>query len=334
MHAASIRGFPVVDKLLLCYGEGIMAHYFVTGGAGYIGSHVVKALLDAGHRVRVFDDLSTGNRANVDERAEFVGGSILDRVALASAMEGVDGVMHLAAKLLVEESVQQPVAYYETNVVGSLNVVQAMQQTGVKKVVFSSTAAVYDEHAAQPLTEDAPTRPVNPYGWSKLMTEQMLLDAQVEGIEPSILRYFNVAGKEEWFTADYSHETHLIPLMIEVVEGRRDVLSVFGTDYDTRDGSCIRDYIHVSDIASAHVAALTQNVTGVLNVGSGDGVSVLEMLKAARSALGHDIPAHMEERRPGDAPVLIADTSRIREQLNWKPTHSVEEMLVSAQRQK
>lgn len=307
-----------------------MSHYLVTGGAGYIGSHVVKQLLEEGHTVRVFDDLSTGNRTNVDERAEFMEGSILNQTALDAAVAGVDGVMHLAAKLLVEESVAQPLAYYETNVVGSLNVVRAMQAHGVRKIIFSSTAAVYDPSAAQPLTEDAPTKPVNPYGWSKLMTEQMLLDARRIGIQPVILRYFNVAGKDDWYSPDYTHETHLVPLIIETAKGRRDALKIFGTDYDTRDGTCIRDYVHVTDVARAHVLALGYDVTGVVNIGSSDGVSVLEMLSTARKVLQKEIPAMMEGRRHGDAPTLVASDDKAREILGWSPTHSIEEMLTSS----
>jgi UDP-glucose 4-epimerase len=307
-----------------------MSRYLVTGGAGYIGSHVVKKLLDEGHAVCIFDDLSTGNIANKDKRAEFIQGSILDIDALQKAMAGVDGVMHLAAKLLVEESVSEPEAYYATNVVGSLNVMKAMRMEGVKKIVFSSTAAVYDPSAPQPLEETAPTLPVNPYGWSKLMTEQMLIDFSAQGIlEPVLLRYFNVAGKEEWFIPDYSHETHLVPLIIEAAEGRRDVLKVFGTDYDTRDGSCIRDYIHVSDIAEAHIAAIHYPGTGVFNIGTNNGISVIEMFDMACDVFQKDIPVEMSARREGDPPLLVAANTKAKAEFSWEPKRTVRDIFMS-----
>lgn len=309
-----------------------MAKYLVTGGAGYIGSHVTKLLLDKGHAVVVFDDLSTGNRANVDERAHFVEGSILERDLLEAAMQGVDGVLHFAAKLIVSESVEKPYNYYETNIVGTAAVLDAMRLTGAKKIVFASTAVVYDEHSPQPLVEDAPKKQTSPYGWTKWTCEQMIESrAKRDGFTYVNLRYFNVAGHEKWYSADYSKETHLIPLIIEVAQGKRDALHVFGTDYDTRDGSAVRDYIHVSDVAYAHLAALEHIASGAFNVASNHGVTVLEMVAAAEKALGTPIPTALASRREGDPPVLVAATEKARVDLSWQPRHTIERMIKDSQ---
>lgn len=318
----------LAGSLYFCYSMPIMAKYLVTGGAGYIGSHVTHLLLDQGHSVVVFDDLSTGNRENVDERAEFIEGSILDRDALEAAMQEVDGVLHFAAKLIVSESVEKPYDYYETNVVGTAAVLDAMRAAGTKKIVFASTAVVYDEHAPQPLVEDAPKKQTSPYGWSKWTCEQMIESrAHHDGFTYVNLRYFNVAGKEAWYNADYSHETHLIPLIIEVAQGKREVLQVFGTDYDTRDGSAVRDYIHVADVAAAHLAAIEQTASGAFNLGTNHGITVLEMVAAAEKALGTPIPTALVDRRAGDPPVLVAATEKARTVLGWEPVKRVEEAI-------
>jgi UDP-glucose 4-epimerase len=299
----------------------------VCGGAGYIGSHMVRHLRANGHEAVVFDNLSTGHRQAVGE-ASLVEGDLLDPAALATlfAAHRFDAVMHFCARSLVGESVQQPYAYYRNNVAGTLNLLQAMQAAGVERLVFSSTAAVFGNPQADLIDEDHPTAPINPYGASKLMVERMLADAATAyGLRSVALRYFNAAGADPAGTLGESHdpETHLIPNVLRAALGTGSSLKVFGDDYATRDGTCVRDYVHVNDLASAHLAALAfmgaHEGGHVFNLGNGQGFSVLEVIEAARRVTGADIGFEVAPRRLGDPPVLVAASSRAREVLGWIP---------------
>jgi UDP-glucose 4-epimerase len=299
----------------------------VCGGAGYIGSHMVRHLRANGHEAVVFDNLSTGHRQAVGE-ASLVEGDLLDPAALATlfAAHRFDAVMHFCARSLVGESVQQPYAYYRNNVAGTLNLLQAMQAAGVERLVFSSTAAVFGNPQADLIDEDHPTAPINPYGASKLMVERMLADAATAyGLRSVALRYFNAAGADPAGTLGESHdpETHLIPNVLCAALGTGSSLKVFGDDYATRDGTCVRDYVHVNDLASAHLAALAfmgaHEGAHVFNLGNGQGFSVLEVIEAARRVTGADIGFEVAPRRPGDPPVLVAASNRAREVLGWIP---------------
>jgi UDP-glucose 4-epimerase len=299
----------------------------VCGGAGYIGSHMVRHLRANGHEAVVFDNLSTGHRQAVGE-ASLVEGDLLDPAALATlfAAHRFDAVMHFCARSLVGESVQQPYAYYRNNVAGTLNLLQAMQAAGVERLVFSSTAAVFGNPQADLIDEDHPTAPINPYGASKLMVERMLADAATAyGLRSVALRYFNAAGADPAGTLGESHdpETHLIPNVLCAALGTGSSLKVFGDDYATRDGTCVRDYVHVNDLASAHLAALAfmgaHEGAHVFNLGNGQGFSVLVVIEAARRVTGADIGFEVAPRRLGDPPVLVAASSRAREVLGWIP---------------
>lgn len=312
---------------------------FVTGGAGYVGSHCIRPLLRAGHEVTVFDNLSFGHRAAIPPQAEFVQGDLADVNQLAELLKpgAFDALMHFAAFLNVGESVQEPLLYYRNNVANTLNLLEAMKQAEVRRLVFSSTCAVYGVPDKLPLTEDLPTAPINPYGSTKLAIEWMLAEsAHAWGLGSMALRYFNAAGAAADGTIGEDHhpELHLIPLVLQVALGQRESIRVFGTDYPTPDGSCIRDYIHVDDLAEAHLLALERIQPGQfekLNVGTGSGASVFEVIEAARKVTGHPIPAVETERRPGDPPALYADPSRIYSRLSWTPQHqSIEPIVASA----
>jgi UDP-glucose-4-epimerase GalE len=316
----------------------------VTGAAGYIGSHAALRLVEAGHHVVGWDDLSRGHRAAIDAITkaadgldgtfEFVPGSISDRTALASTLRdrAVDVVMHFAAFAYVGESVDDPLRYYDNNTGGACRLLQAMGDADVRTIVFSSTCATYGEPPADriPIAEGCPQSPINPYGHSKLMVERMLAD-HAEGCRRTgrpfayaALRYFNVAGSDPAgrLGEDHRPETHLIPICLEVAAGRRSSLTIFGDDYDTPDGTCIRDYVHVVDLVEAHLAvmsALTPGDERRYNVGIGHGWSVREVLDACRRITGHEIPAEIGPRRAGDPPMLFADATRIREELGWTP---------------
>ncbi len=299
-------------------------HIFLTGGAGYIGSVTTECLLDAGHKVTVFDSLELGHRAAIDPRATFIQGDLLVREAVREAMASVrpDAVMHFAAYALVGESMENPLKYFRNNVTGGIHLVEAMEATGVKKFIFSSTCATYGYPDRIPMTEDLPQNPVNPYGESKLMFERILLWAQERiGIQPVFLRYFNACGASERYGEDHNPETHLIPLIVFVAQGRRDHIKIFGTDYDTPDGTCIRDYIHIVDLAQAHILAVTGDHTGAFNLGNGNGYSVQEVIEVAREVTGHPIPAQVAERRPGDPDRLVAAADKARRVLGWQPQH-------------
>lgn len=326
----------------------------VSGGAGYIGSHAVRALRLAGRRVRVLDDLSQGHVDAVGD-AEFLRGSLLDPSDLSKAFGPGDvaAVMHFAGKCYVGDSVREPAAYWRHNVVGTLNLLDAMAAAGVKRIVFSSSCAVYGP-VGVPITEDMPHRPCNPYGRTKSVVEGMLADAALTGLSSVSLRYFNVAGCDPEGVLGERHEpeTHLIPLVLREAlrlrgGGRPEdtTLSVHGTDFPTPDGTCIRDYVHVCDIAAAHIAALrrmerTANVesggTGraeAFNIGTGRGWSVREVVECCRRATGQEIRTRSGPRRPGDPPSLTADPSKANRDLDWVPRHaSLESMVLHAWR--
>jgi UDP-glucose 4-epimerase len=300
----------------------------VTGGAGYIGSHTVHELVDAGERVVVLDNLSTGFLAALPDPAMAVVGDVGDQALVASLIDAhdIDAIIHFAGSIVVPESVRDPLGYYRNNTVNSRALIETAIKGGVAHFIFSSTAAVYGNPARVPVAEDAPLAPVSPYGWSKLMTEVMLRDAGVaHGLGYVILRYFNVAGADPRQRTGQStpNATHLIKVAVQAALGMRPELEVFGTDYPTPDGTCIRDYIHVTDLACAHRAALdylrTGGVSTTLNCGYGRGYSVLEVVDAVRRAAGTDLPVRMAPRRPGDAMSIVAEASRICELLGWVP---------------
>lgn len=302
----------------------------VTGGAGYIGSVVAAQLVTAGHDVTVLDDLSTGHRAALDAlpEATFVQGTLRADAERVLAT-GFDGVLHFAAKSLVSESVEQPARYFDNNLGGTLALLEAMRRTGVGRIVFSSTAATYGEPERSPIEEDVPTRPTNPYGMSKLAVDTALAEhARLHGIGATSLRYFNVAGarcagaKSGWLGERHSPESHLIPIVLQVALGRREQVWLYGEDYPTPDGTCVRDYIHVEDLARAHLLALDAVTPGrhrIYNLGNGTGFSVREVVEVCREVTGHPIPARTAARRPGDPAVLVASSARIATELGWKP---------------
>jgi UDP-arabinose 4-epimerase len=296
----------------------------VTGGAGYIGSHACKALAAAGHTPIAFDNLRTGHRWAV-RWGPFEHGDVTDPARIAEALRAhrPEAVMHFAALAYVGESVQRPDLYYRVNVGGTLSLIEAMRATDVGRMVFSSSCATYGEPATTPICESAAQQPVNPYGWSKLMSEQVLRDAsQAFGLSVTALRYFNAAGADPDGEVGEEHEpeTHLLPLVLQAAAGRRTHIDIFGDDYPTPDGACVRDYIHVSDLAAAHVAALERSDGfAAFNLGVGRGASVKQVIEAARKVTGKAIPARVAARRPGDPPVLVADARLAGESLAWAP---------------
>ena len=300
---------------------------FVAGGAGYVGSHCVKRLAAGGHDVVVFDNLVAGHRAAVDSKAAFVQGDLADRGAIDAVLAGggFDAVMHFAAFLNVGESVFEPLKYFRNNVANTLNLLEAMRAADVKRFVFSSTCAVYGEPEQLPIVEELPKDPINPYGATKLAVEWMLRDsARAWGLGAVALRYFNASGAaaDGSIGEDHDPEIHLIPLVLQVALGQRELIKVFGTDYPTPDGSCIRDYIHVEDLAEAHslaIEGLTAGAFEAFNVGTGRGNSVLEIIEAARAVTGHAIPAEHVGRREGDPPLLFANSDKLRERFGWQP---------------
>lgn len=301
----------------------------VTGGAGYVGSVCTAALLDAGHDVIVVDDLSTGNRYAVPEAATFVEGAIQDVIddVLADTAGGpVDGVLHFAAKSLVGESVDDPAKYWHGNVDVSLALLDSMRRHGVDSLVFSSTAAVYGEPDTVPITEDAAARPTNPYGATKLAIDNAITSyCHAYGLGATSLRYFNVAGAYNGIGENHLTETHLIPIVLQVAMGYRDKILMYGDDWPTKDGTCVRDYIHVRDLADAHILALEANTVGthqIFNLGSGDGYSVREVIEVCRDVTGHPIPSEVAPRRAGDPATLIASSGTIRRELGWDPTRT------------
>jgi len=307
----------------------------VTGGAGYIGSIVAQQLLARGDDVTVLDSLLRGHRAAVPAGARFVQVDLLDADAVNRALDdGFDGVVHFAALSLVAESVEQPERYYRGNVVGALNLLDAMRAADVKRIVFSSTAATYGEPDVDLITEDEPNRPVNTYGNTKLAVDRMLADeARAHGLAAVSLRYFNVAGASGALGEDHHPETHLIPLVLQAAAGKRESVAIFGTDYQTPDGTAVRDYIHVEDLGRAHVLALEKAVPGrhdIYNLGSARGYSVREVIETARAVTGRAIVAREEPRRAGDPPALVASNQRAQAGLGWSPEKSLADMVRDA----
>jgi UDP-glucose 4-epimerase len=316
-----------------------MSTILVTGAAGFIGSHAILALSEAGYTVIALDDLSTGQRWAVPPEITFIQGDVGDSALMRDvfATHPIEAVMHFAGSIEVGESVTHPLAYYRNNTGGSLALIEAVIAAGIKRMVFSSTAAVYGEPERQPIQEDAPTRPINPYGWTKLMTEQMLRDASAaHGLNFAILRYFNVSGADPRGRAGESIKkpSHLIKRAVQVAVGVLPELGIFGEDYPTPDGTCVRDYIHVSDLVDAHLLALGylekggQNLT--CNCGHGKGVSIREVVQAVERAIGRPLPVRSAPRRPGDPPTLIAAADKIKALLGWQPRHDLDAMVVSA----
>jgi UDP-glucose 4-epimerase len=313
----------------------------VTGGAGYIGSVVTEELVASGHEVVVYDDLSKGHRDAVIEEAAFVEGDLLDRQALVGALRdnAIEAVVHMAARSLVGESVTEPGKYYQTNVTGGLVLLDAMRETGVKPIVFSSTAAVYGAPEKQPIEETAKVAPTNPYGETKLAFERALRwYDEAYGVRYVSLRYFNAAGATARSGERHDPETHLIPLVLKVAQGELACVTVFGEDYPTKDGTCVRDYIHVSDLARAHVLSLEMLARGgksaIYNLGcGGEGYTVREVIDVAREVTGKDIPVRMGPRRAGDPAVLVASSARIKSELGFAPTQQdLREIIASAWR--
>jgi UDP-glucose 4-epimerase len=309
---------------------------FVTGGAGYVGSICVEELLQRGHDLIVFDNLSEGHRLAIDPRATFIQGDLNDSksVSLAINTSKPDAVMHFAASALVAESMQNPYKYFHTNVCGGLNLLNAMIENSVRRFVFSSTCATFGTPDRVPIDEDAAQNPINPYGESKLMFERVLrwFD-QIHALTFVALRYFNVAGASEKYGEHHRTETHLIPRILQVALGRLPHAEIYGTDFPTPDGTCIRDYIHVQDLASAHILALSADRSGFYNLGTGGGTSVREVINACRKITGHAIPTLERPRRAGDPARLIASSERARESLGWKPLfENIETIVESAWR--
>ncbi|MGW4717569.1 UDP-glucose 4-epimerase GalE [Nocardia sp. NPDC004260] len=298
----------------------------VTGGAGYVGGVCAQVLLEAGHEVIVVDDLSTGNAEGVPSAARFVQGDVAVAAPELLAAEPFDAVLHFAAQSLVGESVQQPEKYWHGNVVKTFELLEAMRRAGTPRLVFSSTAAVYGEPEQVPITEDAPTRPTNPYGASKLAIDHAITSyAIAHGLAATSLRYFNVAGAYGGLGENRVVETHLIPLVLQVAAGHRKAISVFGTDWPTPDGTAVRDYIHIRDLAQAHLLALTTAEPGthrIYNLGSGTGFSVREVISACERVTGLPIAAQDAPRRPGDPATLIASSERAVTELGWRPEHN------------
>ncbi len=309
---------------------------FVTGGAGYIGSVCVEELINAGHQVTVFDNLTEGHRSAVDKRARFQQGDLSDQELISRSVREAraDAVMHFAANALVGESMTNPGKYFGNNVGNGVKLLEACVAGGVKKFVFSSTCATYGPPDRVPMTEDLPQRPINPYGESKLMFEKVLQwYRQLHGLEFVALRYFNAAGATEQFGEHHRIETHLIPNVLKVALGQSPQCEIYGTDYETPDGTCVRDYIHIVDLAQAHILALTPGKEGFFNLGNGDGYSVREVIKMCEKVSAKKIPAVEKPRRPGDPPKLVAAADKAKRELGWKPKLAkLEDIITSAWR--
>ena len=308
----------------------------VTGGAGYVGSVVAEALVASGHETIVFDNLSTGHRGAVPPGARWVQGDIRDAAALSRVLDAkTDAVLHFAASSVVEESVRRPLDYFDNNVGGTVSLLKAMHAAGVRRIVFSSTAAVYGAPSSLPIEETAPCAPENPYGWSKLAVERVLEASRVAwGLSYAALRYFNAAGATATLGEDHRPESHLIPIVLDAALGRRASVTVFGDDYETRDGTCLRDYVHVSDLAHAHVLALDAmagGFSGALNLGSEVGCTVLEVIRAVGRVTGHEVRYDVGPRRAGDPPALVASSGHASNVLGWtRRASDLEEIVRSA----
>lgn len=310
-----------------------MSRLVVTGGAGYVGSVCSMVLLEAGHAVTIVDNFSTGNRDAVPEGADLVAGDINDVIDDVLAGGGVDGVLHFAARSLVGESVEKPDEYWRDNVGTTLKLLNSLRDHNVNSLVFSSTAATYGEPERVPITEDMPTAPTNAYGATKLAIDYAITSyATAFGLGATSLRYFNVAGAYGGLGENHATETHLIPLILQVAQGKRDKILMYGNDWPTADGTCVRDYIHIRDLADAHLLALESNAPGkhrIFNLGSGDGYSVKEVIEACRRVTGHPIPAEVAPRRAGDPATLIASSQRAKDELGWTPTRTDLDQIVA-----
>ena len=312
-----------------------MAKVLVVGGAGYIGSHVVKALMKSGYEVSVYDNLSTGQEVNLFKQNRFIKADILDYEALAAAMKGQDAVIHLAAKKAVGESMENPMKYSTNNITGSLNILNAMVEAGTKYIVFSSSAAVYGMPKVEVIDESQPTEPINYYGFTKLEIEKfMQWYDQLKGIKFVALRYFNAVGydAEGSIRGREIGSQNLLPIIMDAATGRREKLCVFGSDYDTRDGTCVRDYIHVTDLAKAHVLAIEHllkgGVSDSLNLGTGQGTTVKEIIVATEKVIGKKLKVEYVGRRAGDPAVLTASSAKAKEMLGWVPQYTdIEEII-------
>ena len=308
----------------------------VTGGAGYVGGTVTRILLTAGHKVTVYDNLCHSRREALPKRANFVEGDLADRALLESTLrEGrFDGVMHFAALIEAGESMKLPELYFRNNTMATLTLLEAMLATGHDRLVFSSTAACYGEPESTPITEDARLKPTNAYGESKLMVEQMLTWMnRIHGLRYASLRYFNVAGAIEDYGEAHEPESHLIPLILDVALGRRASIKIFGQDYPTKDGTCIRDYIHVRDLADAHflaLNALTQHSRLIYNIGNGQGFTVREVIDSVHRVTGRPIAVEEHERRPGDPAVLVASAEKIKAELGWDPKFAELDQIIAS----
>ncbi|MEY2543552.1 MAG: UDP-glucose 4-epimerase [Verrucomicrobiota bacterium] len=294
----------------------------VVGGAGYIGSVCAELLLDEGHGVTIFDNLSEGHRRALDPRAEFVEGDLVDRQSIEKtlAKQRPDAVLHFAANALVGESMQNPSKYFRNNIANGLNLLDATVAAGVGKLIFSSTCAIFGPPERVPIDETTPPRPINPYGESKLAFEKILRwYGEIHGLKFVSLRYFNAAGASAKFGEDHRVETHLIPNVLKVALGEKPNVEIFGTDYETPDGTCIRDYIHILDLARAHILALNSAKSDFYNLGTGGGASVREVIDSCRKVTGRKIDIVEKPRRPGDPPRLIASSEKIKRELGWKP---------------
>jgi UDP-glucose 4-epimerase len=306
---------------------------FVTGGAGYIGSVCTEQLLNEGHEVAIFDNLSEGHRRAIDPRARFIEGDLAQPEQIENALSGCrsDAVMHFAANALVGESMQNPSKYFRNNISNGLNLLDAMIAAGVRRIVFSSTCAIFGPPDRLPIDETASPRPISPYGESKLAFEKILRwYDQIYGMKFVCLRYFNAAGATEKFGEDHRPETHLIPAVLTVALGQRPNVEIYGTDYETPDRTCIRDYIHIVDLARAHILALDATTSGFYNLGTGGGSSVREVIAACRKISGRKIDTIEKPRRPGDPARLIASSEKIKNELGWRPQFQSLEAIVES----
>jgi UDP-glucose 4-epimerase len=307
---------------------------FVTGGAGYIGSICTEELLNAGHQATVFDNLTEGHRSAVDPRAKFIEGCLRDSKLVKQSLldSKADAIMHFAASALVGESMTDPKKYFHNNLVNALKLADAAVECGVKKFVFSSTCATYGPPDRVPMTEDLPQRPINPYGEAKLMFEKVLIwYSQIYKLEFIAFRYFNAAGASEKFGEHHRIETHLIPNVLQVALGQKSHVEIYGTDYPTPDGTCIRDYIHIKDLAQAHILGLQPGKSGFFNLGNGDGYSVKQVIEMCEKITGKKIPAIEKPRRAGDPPRLVAAANKAFNELGWKPQYpKIEDIVATA----
>jgi UDP-glucose 4-epimerase len=307
---------------------------FVVGGAGYIGSVCAELLLDEGHEVTIFDNLTEGHQRAVDSRANFIQGELADRAGIQAALSNArpDAVMHFAANALVGESMRDPSKYFRNNICNGLNLLDAMIATGIQRIVFSSTCAIFGFPERLPIEETTPARPINPYGESKLAFEKILQwYDRIHELKFVSLRYFNAAGATKNFGEDHRQETHLIPNVLKVALGQKPNVELYGTDYETPDGTCIRDYIHIVDLARAHILALGAANSALYNLGTGGGSSVREVIAACGKITGRNIGTVEKPRRPGDPPRLIASSEKIKKELGWRPQfQSLEAIIESA----